>query len=70
MAMLFLGISLTINIIFVLGFILYFKIKTKTKKMMNENFEDMLGSILTESKMEDIFEDAVVDEKQAEEFWS
>lgn len=70
MAMLFLGISLTINIVLIVGLILYIKIKTKTKKVMNENFEDMLGSILASSNIQENFGDAIVDEKEVEEFWS
>lgn len=70
MSMLFLGISLMLNVIFIVGIVLYIKMKTNITKKTNIDFQDMLGSILTEQKLEDVFEDAVVDEKQAEEFWS
>ena len=68
MIMLFFGISLTINIVLVLGIILYFKIKSKANKVMGESFENMLESMLT-TDVEDVFGDAVVEKEQAEETW-
>lgn len=45
------GVSITINIIFILGIFIYFKIKKSTKKIFNSNFctdaelEDMLSRL-------------------------